>query len=124
MEVVNTTMYGQYTTIRIIDVVNADRLAEVKQEMAVLGAPHIRVVDIGEEYFALEGSHRLTAARDLGIYPILTILEHDEEIDCEQFDWWDFFRGSSELDGAKTTAMGAVCLLMSTDNDYVSFSDI
>lgn len=67
-----------------------DRLETVKAEMLELGAPAIRVVDAGDSYIALEGSHRLAAAHQLGIMPILEVLEEDEEIDPDDFDWGEF----------------------------------
>lgn len=69
---------------------DADRLADIKGEMLELGAPTIRVVDAGDSYIALEGSHRLAAAHQLGIMPILEVLGQDEEIDPNAFDWGEF----------------------------------
>lgn len=66
-----------------------DHLEEVKAEMLQLGRPSIRVVDCGDYYMALEGSHRVAAAHALGIEPILVVFDQDEEIDITQFDWFD-----------------------------------
>lgn len=66
---------------------DAGRLETVKAEMIELGAPTIRVVFDGDKYIALEGSHRLAAAHQLGIMPMLEVLEQDEEIDIWDFDW-------------------------------------
>jgi hypothetical protein len=67
----------------------ADKLQAVKTEMRALGAPALRVVDCGDYYMALEGSHRLAAAHDLGISPELVIYEQDEDLDISGFDWYD-----------------------------------
>ena len=53
----------------------SEKLEGIKKEMKeVYGAPTLRVVHVGEEIFALEGSHRLAAARDLGFKPRLLSL--------------------------------------------------
>jgi len=48
-----------------------DRASEhyhkVLDSMKRLGAPTIRVVDLGDGYQAIEGSHRLAAAKELGL---------------------------------------------------------
>ena len=67
----------------------AEKLEAVKSEMTKLGSPAIQVVDCGDYYMALEGSHRLAAAHELGIRPELTIHAQDDEIDLTQFDWFD-----------------------------------
>jgi hypothetical protein len=58
------------------------KLARVKSEMARLGAPKIRVIAYGDnQYLALEGSHRLAAASELGMPVDLDIvdLDYDDE---------------------------------------------
>jgi hypothetical protein len=65
-----------------------DRLAGVIAEMQILGAPIIEVVDCGDHYQALEGSHRLAAAAALGLVPILTIHQPSTMIDITRFDWY------------------------------------
>lgn len=67
----------------------AARVEAIKAEMAVLGAPTIHVVDCGDYYMALEGSHRLAAAHALGIEPNLIVHEQDDEIDISGYDWFD-----------------------------------
>lgn len=61
------------------------QLAEVLQEMRVLGAPTIRVIERDGLFFALEGSHRLAAAHELGIEPNLVVLTPDAGEDLETF---------------------------------------
>lgn len=67
----------------------AGKLAQVIEEMRALGAPTIRVVDCGDYYMALEGSHRLAAAAELGLSPALTIYEQGDILDVTQHDWYD-----------------------------------
>jgi hypothetical protein len=75
------------TTIYAIHAPEADRLDDVIEQMKALGAPTIEVVDCGDHYMALEGSHRLAAARELGIAPILVVHEQEDIIDIRRFDW-------------------------------------
>lgn len=75
-------------TIYAIHQPNADKLQAVIAEMLTLGAPTIEVVDCGDYFQALEGSHRLAAAAELGIEPILTIHAQDEMLDISRFDWY------------------------------------
>lgn len=77
------------TTIYAIHGTDADKLAGVVAEMETLGAPTIRVVDCGDHYMALEGSHRLAAAHELGLDPVLVIHDQDDIIDISEFDWFD-----------------------------------
>jgi hypothetical protein len=76
------------TTIYAIHQPDADKLSQVISEMRTLGAPTIEVVDCGDYFQALEGSHRLAAAAELGLEPILTIHEQDDMIDISRFDWY------------------------------------
>lgn len=62
-------------------------LEEVKAEMIKMGAPTIRVVDMGEGlYAAIEGCHRLRAASELGIEPNLDVLDYDAVADLDVTD--------------------------------------
>lgn len=76
-------------TIYAIHAPKADQIKAVVAEMKALGAPAIRVVDCGDYYMALEGSHRLAAAHELGLTPDLVVFEQDDIIDITQFDWFD-----------------------------------
>lgn len=58
-----------------------DRLAEVIAEMRDAGAPMIRAWWAGDHWRALEGSHRLAAAAELGRCPILIALDMDDRIE-------------------------------------------
>lgn len=77
------------STIYAIHAPVAEKLETVKREMETLGAPTIRVVNCGDHYMALEGSHRLAAAHALGLEPELVVFEQDEMLDITQFDWFD-----------------------------------
>ena len=66
-----------------------EKLEAVVAEMRTRGAPALRVVDCGDHYEALEGSHRLAAAAQLGLEPILEVHDQDEVIDISGFDWFD-----------------------------------
>lgn len=76
-------------TIFAIHAPEAEKLSQVIAEMQKLGAPTIQVVDCGDFYMALEGSHRLAAAAQLGLTPELTIYAQDDELDVTQYDWYD-----------------------------------
>jgi hypothetical protein len=74
-------------TLYTIHATDADHLAEVTAEMRVLGAPTVRVVDCGDHYMALEGTHRLHAAADLGLAPNLIVLAQDDLVAADSLDW-------------------------------------
>lgn len=67
---------------------NSKHYADVKEYMTKNGAPIIRVCDNGNGIYALEGSHRIAAAYELGIMPIFEEVEADEifENDIENDD--------------------------------------
>lgn len=67
----------------------ADKLSQIIEQMRALGAPKIEVVDCGDYYMALEGSHRLAAAAHLGLVPELQIRARDEMLDISGYDWYD-----------------------------------
>lgn len=76
-------------TIYAIHAPEADKLAAVIEQMRSLGAPTIEVVDCGDFYMALEGSHRLAAAHALGLTPVLVIRDQDEMLEVSGYDWYD-----------------------------------
>jgi hypothetical protein len=53
----------------------------VLAEMRTRGAPVIRVAKCDCGYSAVEGSHRLTAAAELGLMPVFELVGEDEEVD-------------------------------------------
>ncbi len=77
------------TTIYAIHAPDADKLELVVAQMEALGTPTIEVVDCGDYMMALEGSHRIAAAHVLGIIPIFTVHEQDDDLDITRFDWFE-----------------------------------
>jgi len=61
-------------------------LETVIKTMKVLGSPLIHVVDCGEYFQALEGSHRLAACEQLHIIPRLRIYQQEDVISWQNFD--------------------------------------
>lgn len=60
---------------------NSKHYAEVKAYMIENGSPTIHVCDNGNGIYALEGSHRIAAAYELGIMPIFEEVEADDLFD-------------------------------------------
>lgn len=77
------------TTVYAIHAPRADHMATVKADMLRLGRPTLRVIDCGDHYMALEGSHRLAVACELGIRPEFVVFGQGDEIDITAFDWYD-----------------------------------
>lgn len=61
---------------------DAGHLAEVKAEMLTLGAPVIKAVwmECYDMYAALEGCHRIRAAKELGLEPIIDEIEYSDDL--------------------------------------------
>ena len=61
---------------------SADKLEGVKAEMNRLGAPTIKAVwmDTYGAWVALEGSHRIRAAKELGLIPNIDSVEWSDEL--------------------------------------------
>jgi hypothetical protein len=74
------------TTLRVIHPVGGIRLEEVKVEMRDRGSPEIRVVDFGDYYMAIEGSHRLMAAAELQYAVKLKVLSQSDLVDADSLD--------------------------------------
>lgn len=73
------------STMRIIlvhDDYDENHLAEVTEKMKKLGAPEIRAVWVEAygSWVALEGCHRLRAAKDLGLTPIIISVDWSESV--------------------------------------------
>lgn len=58
---------------------NESKLSLVKKEMEKRGPPKIRAFWDGEKYIAIEGSHRVQAAKELGMTPVI------EEVQLRKF---------------------------------------
>lgn len=68
--------------IILLNKVTESRLVQVISEMKTLGAPVIQCFEMDDgTYLALEGSHRLTAAKELGLIPILDVVDKIERND-------------------------------------------
>ena len=67
------------------------KLDSVIEEMKTLGAPTIRCYDLGFDNLiqAVEGCHRLRAAEELEIEPIIEIIDEDTKIECLGLDCGD-----------------------------------
>ena len=76
-------------TVYAIHAPEDDKLAAVVSEMKKLGAPSIKVINCGDYYMAVEGSHRLAAAAALEINPVFDVIEQGEEISIKDFDWFE-----------------------------------
>jgi hypothetical protein len=76
-------------TIYAIHPPDPARLDRVRAEMAILGPPSIEVVQCGDHYRALEGSHRLAAADALGMIPDLVVRQQQDDFDVSRYDWFD-----------------------------------
>jgi hypothetical protein len=64
-----------------------DHLAKVVTEMVAMGAPIIRIVQVdGADWQAVDGSHRLAAAAQLGIEPVLVAVDRDDSAEGHDFD--------------------------------------
>jgi hypothetical protein len=66
---------------------DSGRYAEVRSYMIANGAPIIRIVDCTDYYVALEGSHRLAIAAELGLTPRFEILGQDDMVAADSLDW-------------------------------------
>lgn len=82
-----------------------EHLEEVKSEMATLGAPKIHAVWIEcyNLYAALEGCHRIRAAKELGLTPEIIEVEYSDEM-CSTVLGYD---------GEEDYAISEIC-----DNSY------
>jgi len=57
-----------------------EKLADVIAQMRIMGAPTIRAVNCGDYYLAIEGSHRIAAAKALGLTPIIDCVKESDVI--------------------------------------------
>ena len=73
------------TTVIAINKTDPDHLADVMEAMRVAGAPTIRAIrdETHGIVLALEGSHRLAAAKALGLDPVFVMLGDDDMISCD-----------------------------------------
>ena len=78
-------------TVITINQTDADHLARVTAEMQVRGAPAIRCIrdEAQGVILALEGSHRLAAAKALGIAPVFVFAADDDMLTCAEIGYDD-----------------------------------
>jgi hypothetical protein len=69
------------TTIIAPHQADPKKLADVVTEMSTLGSPSIAAYWDGEKYIALEGSHRIAAAAQLGLPVAIVEYDGDDEIE-------------------------------------------
>lgn len=67
-----------------------EHLAEVIEQMKVLGAPEIHAVwmECYGHYAALEGCHRIRAAKELGLVPEIVDVEYSDKM-CSTISGYD-----------------------------------
>ena len=76
--------------INLINETSETRVEEVKKEMAMIGAPTLRAWQYDDgEYFLIEGSHRATAAMEMGLPITLEIVDFEDIADEQVNDITD-----------------------------------
>ncbi|WP_434782376.1 hypothetical protein [Ferrovum myxofaciens] len=76
---------------------SSSHLLHVIEEMKRLGPPKIKVVDCTDYLIAIEGTHRIEAARILGLAPELEILSQDDEVVVSDMDICDMFPNGTHI---------------------------
>ncbi|WP_234053631.1 MULTISPECIES: hypothetical protein [unclassified Xanthobacter] len=66
-------------------------LEEVKAEMKTRGAPLLRAIldETQGVIVALEGSHRIAAALDLGLVPTMQLVDEEDQLSCQELGYDD-----------------------------------
>lgn len=69
---------------------DTEKIEAVKTEMMIKGAPEIHAVwmECYDMYAALEGCHRIRAAKELGIEPIIIDVDYSDDM-CSTVDGYD-----------------------------------
>lgn len=80
--------------------VEAKHLVAVVKKMRKLGAPTIRCMYDGEVYKAVEGTHRLAAAAQLGLTPIIVNLDPESILPADLIAEADLDPGTKVMDRA------------------------
>ncbi|HSX62243.1 MAG TPA: hypothetical protein VLF18_18830 [Tahibacter sp.] len=75
--------------VRALHEPDPTHLARVVAEMQQMGPPTIEAIDCGTYLAALEGSHRLAAAAQLGLMPTFVLRDQDEVIEVTEYAWFD-----------------------------------
>ena len=76
-----------------------EHLENVILEMSKLGSPTVRVVDCEDYYQAIEGCHRIEAARILRIPVVMDILGQDALVEADSLDIDYFAAGETYTAG-------------------------
>jgi len=90
--------------LRLVHPTSPEHVEDVKVEMLRRGPPTIRVVDCGDCYMAIEGCHRLIAAAELGIVPVLHMLHEEDLVDVDSLET-DLFPPSQTYTAGKIAAI-------------------
>ena len=69
--------------IKKINKTDINRVNEIMIEMKTLGSPNVRAFDYDGMYYAIEGSHRIQAAKNLGIGVNVITVEYGDEMLCD-----------------------------------------
>jgi hypothetical protein len=63
--------------------VDDEHLSDVASQMATLGAPTVRAIEIAGVLYAIEGTHRLAAAAQLGVQPAIDVVADGDADDAQ-----------------------------------------
>jgi hypothetical protein len=108
------------TTLYTIHEHNDEKLQSVIEEMRTLGSATVRVVDCGDFLMALEGCHRIAAAKETGIPLDLIILEQDDVVNSNTLDWQDLQPEMEYVAGELAgEAFSPSCGIFNVDSDGV-----
>lgn len=64
-------------------------LATVRAAMEAMGSPTVRVIDIGGTLYAVEGTHRLAAAAEMGVPVHIDVVDDgtgDDDVEIDGLD--------------------------------------
>jgi len=86
------------------------KITAVTAEMRELGPPVIRTLRVGDDTLAIEGSHRICAAKNLGLPIRLKIIPDSRELDSDSLT-----RHSSHLAAMLQTGYSAGLLFVDID---------
>ena len=84
------------TAIQALHAADPAKVDAVAAKMLDLGAPEVRaVVDSDGFAWAVEGVHRLAAASELGLVPVVVEVSRDDLVADLGLDWQDADAGST-----------------------------
>ncbi len=94
--------------IQAINPVDEEHLAEVMGVAAKIGKVELNAYFTSEEYYLLEGSHRIEAALRLQLPVILRLREWDDQIECDINDMEGIRMVGEIVDGITWSRAGAI----------------